>query len=541
MNDNFYIGATPEVHLPAWREGPCSVCNAESGCLCHGKTIACRWKSSNEIRQTRQGTFYLHGPDAPRLPEELPPARAAMGMGRTKKPKELNDPPRGRSPAMPGRREYLPQGQPHDDITAVAEKWPAPPDVRAYHGLAGEIVRVIEPHTEADPVALLVQVLVAFGNVIGKSAYFMAEASRHYLNLFAVLVGATSKGRKGSSWSQACKLFQAVDPRWVQERAVSGLSSGEGLIWAVRDPIKQQQPVKEKGRVMDYQEVEVDPGIADKRLLTIEPEFASVLAVMGRERNTLSAIIRQAWDSGNLRTLTKTAPAKATGAHISIIGHITRDELRRNLADTERSNGFGNRFLWLGVRRSKALPEGGRLEDVDLAPLVERLQEAIEFAKQVERMQQDDNARAVWADVYPALSEGKPGMLGAMLSRAEAQVMRLACIYALLDKSSYVRAEHLTAALALWEYCEVSTRYIFGDATGDRTADEIMSALRASPGGLTQTDIRDLFGRNRPADEIGRALQLLMGARIVYSRSEETDGRSATRWFAGRPPTTETT
>src|SRR5690606_36461745 len=118
------------------------------------------------------------------------------------------------------------------------------------------------------------------------------------------------------------------------DRVVHGLSSGEGLIWAVRDPIIQRQAVKEKGRVVDYEEVEVDPGVEDKRLLVVEGEFATALRVLGREGNILSAVVRNAWDTGDLRTLTKNSPAKATGAHTSIIGPVTRDELLRNLDST---------------------------------------------------------------------------------------------------------------------------------------------------------------------------------------------------------------
>jgi hypothetical protein len=88
----------------------------------------------------------------------------------------------------------------------------------------------------------------------------------------------------------------------------------------------------------------VDHGVSDKRLMVLEAEFASSLRVLGRDGNTLTAIIRQAWDPGDLRGLTKNSPAEATGAHISIIAHITRDELPRYLDSTESGNGFGNRI-----------------------------------------------------------------------------------------------------------------------------------------------------------------------------------------------------
>ena len=214
--------------------------------------------------------------------------------------------------------------------------YPAPPQAPAFYGLAGEVVRAIAPESEADPMALLVQFLLAFGNVIGRSAHFLVEADRHYANEMASLVGETAKGRKGSSWGHVRAIFEAVDPAWATERIKQGLESGQGLVWLVRDHTDQ------------------DSGVADKRLLVVESELASVLRVMGREHNTLSAAVRQAWDSGRLQSLGKTAPAEATQAHIAMIGHITREELRRYLDRTELANGLANRFLWIAVRRARA-------------------------------------------------------------------------------------------------------------------------------------------------------------------------------------------
>jgi len=139
--------------------------------------------------------------------------------------------------------------------------------------------------------------------------------------------------------------------------------------------------VREKGRIVDYQDVEVDPGVTDKRLMLFESEFASVLKVLAREGNTLSAIIRQMHDTGDLRTMTKNSPAKATGAHISIIAHITSEELLRYFDSTEAANGFGNRFLFLCVRRSKCLPRGGRVDQAALQRLGERIEQALAFAR----------------------------------------------------------------------------------------------------------------------------------------------------------------
>ncbi len=420
---------------------------------------------------------------------------------------------------------------------AALEHWPDPPAEAAYYGLGGRIVRLIEPHTEADPAAILVQLHVAFGNVVGRGPHFRVEGDRHFTNMNATLVGATAKGRKGTSAGRVFALLSSIDNDWCRNRVISGgLSSGEGLIWAVRDPILKREPVragnKQTGRVIDYEDVQIDAGELDKRLLVVESEFGGVLKVLAREGNTLSPVLRRAWDGADvLKTITKNSPAKATGAHISIIGHITRDELRRNLDDTEILNGLGNRFLWVAVRRSKCLPEGGGAI-AGVERLIEELGAATAFARSLCEVRRDADARALWHKVYPQLSEGRPGLLGAAISRAEAQVMRLALIYALLDQCREIRRPHLEAALALWEYCERSAAYIFGDAIGDPTADAILAGLRQDPEGLDRAQIHQLFGRHRKANQIDRALGVLLQMGKARITREETNGRPRERWFA---------
>ena len=68
-------------------------------------------------------------------------------------------------------------------------------------------------------------------------------------------------------------------------------------------------------------------------------------------------------------------------------------------------------------------------------------------------------------------------MVGALTSLAEAQVLRLSLIYALLDGERLVRVPHLLAALSVWDYCETSVKYIFGQTLGDPVADGILETL----------------------------------------------------------------
>jgi len=167
-------------------------------------------------------------------------------------------------PEDPARRAVV-------QLTAP-EGWPAPPAAPAFHGLAGEIVARIAPQTEADPVAILSQLLVSFGAAAGRGAYFQVEATRHYPNQFLLLVGESARARKGSSWDHVARLLEAADPTLAVR---TGLSTGEGIIWCVRDPTNTP-----------------DSGVHDQRLLVIEPEFATVLKQTQRDINTLSPVLR---------------------------------------------------------------------------------------------------------------------------------------------------------------------------------------------------------------------------------------------------------
>jgi hypothetical protein len=210
-------------------------------------------------------------------------------------------------------------------------------DSAALIGLAGEFIELVAPHTEADPVALLMQFLASTGNAVGRTAYYEVEATKHCANIFAVAVGPTASARKGTSWAHVRRVMSECGS-WP-ECVKSGLSSGEGVIHAVRDRLMRREAVKEKGRVVEYEEVEADAGVSDKRLTIHAPEFSQALKVAARETNILSETIRQAWDSGDLRILNKNTPETATGAHISIIAHISKVELLNLVSETDCASG----------------------------------------------------------------------------------------------------------------------------------------------------------------------------------------------------------
>ena len=417
---------------------------------------------------------------------------------------------------MTGTQTVPPPGfeVPSTNGTAPPEApWPTL-DPIALSGLAGEVVAAVQPHTEADPAAMAVSVLVGFGNALNSGPHARVGGAQHPARLNAVIVGSTAKARKGTSWRDVRPVLEAADPEWARHRHVDGLSSGEGLIGAVADP------------VLDAEGKVVSAGINDKRLLVVEEEFSRVLAVAKREGSTLTPVIRSAWDTGVLRVLTKQRQ-QATGAHISILGHITSEELRRMLTDTDIANGLANRFLFVCARRGPLLPSGGNIDQEVIHHLGTKMAATLGRARSLGTMRRSPDAEALWTELYTEMANDDPqGLLGAIVARADAQMLRLSLTYAALDASRVVEVQHVQAAWAMWSYCRASASYIFGDAEGDEVADKLLGALRrAGEAGLDFKAQSALFSRHVDAKRLAMARDLLERRGKAVTTEEETGGR----------------
>ena len=358
---------------------------------------------------------------------------------------------------------------------------------KALYGVIGQIVQKIEPHTETHPASLLVQLMVGFGNMVGRRPYFKTERDEQHPNLFAVIVGDSSRARKGTSWGHAKHILAQVDAPWNDQRVMSGVASGEGVIGELRD---------EKG--------EEAKSYRDKRMMLVEGEFAQVLRVCERPGNTLSPILRNAWDSGNLRNMSKGSPLRASGCLISMIGHITRKELRTLLSENDTANGFGNRILWTHSSRTKFLPDGGDIDREDFTNEIQDLKNAATLARETGEIKRSEEAREYWHSIYPILCNDLPGITGNLTSRAEAQVVRLSLIFCLLDRGSLITLAHLQAAEALWNYCRDSARWAFNDQQISAKAVKILKALHNSNERcLTRSQImKNIFFNNLSSENL---------------------------------------
>ncbi|AEM72969.1 DUF3987 domain-containing protein [Caldicellulosiruptor acetigenus] len=407
-------------------------------------------------------------------------------------------------------------------------EWPKPLSDKIYSGIIGEVVDFLSNYTEAGKEALLLNFITLFGNYVGKKAWLEVGGDKHYPNLFTILVGSSSTGRKGSSWNIVKKLWSLIDEHFILNNVKNGASSGEGIVYHVRDEI-----LKWDSKKGEY--VVVDPGVKDKRMLIFEPEFAEVLRVMKRDGNTLSALLRNAWDGNEvLETLTKNNPVRATFPHISIIGHITFEELKKELTQIEKFNGFANRFLWVCTRRGELLPNPPLLPQEELGKLAQKIKEEC-----LENMPQgliikDKEAEGMWAELYKELITERENMEGdtvALINRGEAHILRLSLIYALLDRSSVIKTSHIESAKEIWEYCENSVKFIFGGMSNKYASfeEKILEALREK-GPLSQSEIIKLFDNRLNAKQLEKILKKLSERKLITSDTIPTVGRPKKVW-----------
>jgi hypothetical protein len=405
--------------------------------------------------------------------------------------------------------------------------WPTPPPPSAFIGPLGAFVEEVAPLTEGDPSAILLQALLLFGSRLGRTLHVRVGATYHYANNNLLVVGTTARGRKGVAASIAELLFRPMDGKADDTVTISsdplhcmpskGLSSGQGLINLLRNPTAD------------------DPGVLDKRLAILEPEFARVLAMSRMKDSTLSATIRDLWDSGTSQIMNKGTPVWSTGGHLTIMGSITPAELIKETTATDYENGLLNRFIFCASRRTKLLPMPDSLDPdhFDATRQMLRAYVANALTAGPRELHFDQAAKEWWCDaLYAELERERFGIASSLLARASPHVRRLSLIFAASEASTTIRLSHLTAANELWKYAERSVAYVFGSSTGDKLADLILSHLLIAKDGLSSYGVYEALSKNYTEPQRTAALAVLVKQGLATCSVESPNGRACTVWRA---------
>ena len=381
----------------------------------------------------------------------------------------------------------------------------------AYHGVAGEYVKAIAADTESDPLAVLVQVLAWVGCKIGRSAWIRHGNVTHYPLIWPLIVGRTSTGRKGNSAADSLSSLNSLSSL---PRTRSGLSSGEGLIEA-------------------FMAKNPDDAAPDPRMIVLETEWESVLARTRREGNTLSAVLRDAWDGRTLATMHAGGASREVGVHaLTVVGHITPQALQEGMTGSDLTNGFLNRFIPIAVHRPHLVVWPEEMTVSARNALVTIATKKSDVDGEFTLTPEAKNLYAHWYTTYSDESEKTADRVAMATGRAVPNLLRLALIYAWLDDSlGLIDVDHVKAATAIIDNARASAQLLL--AAGRAGVDgKILKALR-EVGPMTKTDLFNHFARHVSADQLNEALTTLVeSGEVVVEKKTDTGGRPSEMYRA---------
>lgn len=422
-------------------------------------------------------------------------------------------------------------------------------------GILGEITAAGCANTEATATAMALHVLGRFTTLLGRAAYIPIGDQQRALSFFALVVGPTSHGRKGTSEELPARIFKQIADSNMIDRSfhlsvLGSLATGEGLIHQVRDchvyPAQGRSPAH------------TDPGVEDKRLFLAVSEFAGPLAQFKREGSTLSAVLRDAFDGKVLTIPTKTSFNRATGAHIVCVGSVPETEIAKELRDEDKTNGVANRFLMAWSARSKLVPLPPPTDPQMVAHFAERIAGALRLAWARAPLcfdLTDPALRDIWAQWYHGrATRGMPDSVAKLTARAELFARIFAALIALINGRVSVTLPDLQAAFAWVDYWEQTLLFVFSngeeaeEAETSRIIGNHIATLIDAAGatGLSHSQLMNAVtgkGKRMKGDAknvVKPAIERLLREsppRIVIERVT-TGGRPSLRYTAAKHPPT---
>jgi hypothetical protein len=417
-------------------------------------------------------------------------------------------------------QKTLTSAVPDDYVVPARRRWAANIGISAspslpaaaLHGLAGRFVTATAPGTEASPAALLITFLVCFAAMVGRAPYVMVGPAVHHARLFGLIVGDTSRARKGTSKAvvdQILKQMPLSGP-FLDHHVIRGVQSGEALIDNIAVAIDNRN------------------GVSVGELVVDEEYAGRTLIAAKRQNSILSGVLREAWDGDDLEAKSRANPVVAVAPHLNVLGHATMQELRHNLASTDIANGYANRFLHVFADRGQVLPEPTALPTDVARRFALQMDAAVTFARSTGEVTRSAAFREAWAELYYTLelAPSVDSVYDMMIARGAPQVLRLALVYALLDGSAMLKVEHLKAADALWSYCEQTVAYVFGHSFGQPRLDRVWSKLQeAGERGISRKELHLLLTNNATEQDINEILAHFTGTGLAVVQRFPTGGR----------------
>lgn len=399
----------------------------------------------------------------------------------------------------------------------------------SFRGMLKDLVQAIDPHTEADPAAVLGTGLAFFAHAFGPRPHAQQGSIKHPLNINTMIIGSSSRGKKGESMRIISDIFEMASPEY---------SSLDSLF------VHQGIPGSGAAMVSAIEEnhfLAVEEGLWEKDfgfpILFIDEEFAGTLMDMRIDKK-LSTYFRKLWDGGRKATIIhkirKNGKLIATiikQPHACIIGHITPGEFKKVLGESDLAGGSMNRILAFAAERSKKLPFGGNMEESEMRSLAGRIVKIVNRGKKVTSIPMTPEAAKLWVKMYDEITEiiESGDRMEDWAGRAHPYCMRLAAIYALTStpegRDVRITPDDLKAALGVIKYSIESIKWANDSkevVVTSRLAKRVLKYLEEN-GVMTPTLLGAKLGGREPAATVAAAVAEIGG--LKFRNDKVTGGR----------------
>jgi hypothetical protein len=268
---------------------------------------------------------------------------------------------------------------------------------------------------------------------------------------------------------------------------------------------------------IDHRGIDLETYVARCNSNTVEPlmltgNFEDSLLAIGRPNSPLRSQFRQL--------------AYGTDPRISILAWINRKHVFESGIRPGALRAL-DRFFWCLVDQERVIAMPKRFTSEDLGAIAKVYGRAQEHALTCDEMTFSPAASSFWQEHYRGLLPDPEG--AALEVSGDAQVIRVAMVYALLAASSVIEVEHLQAAFAVWEYCREGALWLLGTQAEQVLAHQLHDLLQRE-GPLTQTELHAAVNRHKPAKRLNAALAILSTAGSITSEITTTGGRRRTTW-----------
>jgi len=376
-----------------------------------------------------------------------------------------------------------------------------------WRGVVADYRDMLECTTEAPDAYHLFTFLTCVGSLIGRRAYINYAGFPLYANLYTAIVGPTGEGRKTTSLRHAERAVKNVDGSW---QILKGISSAEGLLAQLADPWANERG---NGGVPDQ------GGTGDKRLLLCLSELSTLLKKAQQKGvSNIVPLLTECFDCpSELHLPTRNDPLVVTAPYVSLIAASTPSWLE-DLQDRDILGGFGNRFIYILGQKKKPIPFPDPPNN-DLGQKVEaHLCDMLAWLPDEMEVELHESAKHLWRDFYTRWRSlaWSDEVVAAIVQRIPDITLKIALIYALLEKQSVITEEILSAAIEAGGYAVASAQRIFSEFHTSRSSTlekRVVDVLAKGP--QKYGDLHRAVGGRYSTQELQPVLEALKKAGIL--------------------------